>query len=74
MDFAFDAKAEHLRADLLDFMDGHVYPTESVFHEQLGLWDDRWAWDSVPVPGELRAEARRPGLWNLFCAASTVRA
>ena len=66
MDFTFDARTEELRAGLLDFMDSHVYPAEPVFHEQLGQLADRWAWDSVPVLAELRAEARRRGLWNLF--------
>ena len=66
MDFTFDAKTEELRAGLLDFMDRHVYPAEPVFHEQLGQLTDKWAWDSVPVLAELRAEARRRGLWNLF--------
>ncbi|MEU2234728.1 acyl-CoA dehydrogenase family protein [Streptomyces vietnamensis] len=66
MDFAIDAKTEELRAALLDFMDRHVYPAEPVFREQLGRLTDRWAWTSVPVLAELRAEARRRGLWNLF--------
>jgi acyl-CoA dehydrogenase len=66
MDFLFDAKTEELRAGLLEFMDSHVYPAEPVFHEQLGQLEDRWAWDSVPVLAELRAEARRRGMWNLF--------
>src|SRR5215207_333520 len=66
MDFQFDSKTEELRAGLLEFMDSDVYPAEPVFHEQLGQLKDRWAWDSVPVLAELRAEARRRGLWNLF--------
>ena len=66
MDFEYDAKTEELRAELLDFMDTHVYPAEQVFHDQLTQLDDKWAWDSAPVLGELRAEARRRGLWNLF--------
>ncbi|MGW5570914.1 acyl-CoA dehydrogenase family protein [Nocardia thailandica] len=66
MDFAYDARTEELRAELLDFMDGHVYPAEPVFHEQLRGLENPWAWDSAPVMTELRAEARRRGLWNLF--------
>jgi acyl-CoA dehydrogenase len=66
MDFTFDARTEELRATLLEFMGSHVHPAESVFHEQLGQLEDRWAWDSVPVLAELRAEARKRGLWNLF--------
>jgi acyl-CoA dehydrogenase len=66
MDFAYDARTEELRASMLDFMANHVYPAEVVFHEQLEELEDRWAWDSVPVLAELRAEAHRRGLWNLF--------
>jgi acyl-CoA dehydrogenase len=66
MEFAFDAKTIEFRENLLDFMDSHVYPAEPVFAAQLAELDDRWAWDSVPVLAELRAEARRRGLWNLF--------
>jgi len=66
MDFAFDPHTEQLRARLLDFMESHVHPAEPVYHEQLDALDDPWAWDSVPVLAELRAEARRRGLWNLF--------
>jgi acyl-CoA dehydrogenase len=66
MDFALDAKTEQLREELLGFMDSHVYPAEPVFAEQLSQLENRWAWDSVPVLAELRAQARKRGLWNLF--------
>ena len=66
MDFALDARTEELRAELLDFMDGHVHPAEPVFARQLGELDDPFAWSTAEVLGELRAEARTRGLWNLF--------
>jgi len=66
MDFTDDQRTEELRASLLDFMDTHVYPNEATFHEQVDQLVDRWAWDGVPVLADLRAEARRRGLWNLF--------
>ncbi len=66
MEFAYDAKTTEMVAELTAFMDSHVYPAEKTFHEQLNALDNRWAWDSVPVLTELRAEARRRGLWNLF--------
>jgi acyl-CoA dehydrogenase len=66
MDFAFDARTEELRANLMDFMEGHVHPAEPVFQEELAALEDRWAWDAAPIIGELRREARRRGLWNLF--------
>ncbi|MEH0843497.1 acyl-CoA dehydrogenase family protein [Micromonospora sp. CPCC 205711] len=66
MDFALDPRTEGLCDNLLDFMDSHVYPAEHAFHEQLGQLGNRWAWDAVPVLAELRAAARKRGLWNLF--------
>jgi len=66
MDFSYDAKTEELQRTLLEFMDSHIYPNEETFHRQLGELDNQWAWDSVPILGELREEARRRGLWNVF--------
>ena len=64
MDFAFDARTEELRGKLLAFMDDYVYPAESVAHEQRARLTSPW--DTPAVVGELKAEARRQGLWNLF--------
>ncbi|WP_214368930.1 acyl-CoA dehydrogenase family protein [Pseudonocardia sp. H11422] len=64
MDFTPDPKTEHLRDQLLEFMDSHVYPAEPVFHEQVAAAENRW--DRPPVVAELSREARRRGLWNLF--------
>ncbi len=66
MDFAYDTETEELRQRLLAFLDGDVRPAEPVFAEQLAALDDPWAWSTVPVLDELRAEARAQGLWNLF--------
>ncbi|MFI8106456.1 acyl-CoA dehydrogenase family protein [Streptomyces sp. NPDC086023] len=64
MDFAYDARTEELRERLLAFMDAYVYPAETVAEEQrAGLASP---WDTPPVVAELKAEARRQGLWNLF--------
>jgi acyl-CoA dehydrogenase len=64
MDFAFDAKTEELRGKLLEFMDSHIYPAEPVFEQQLAEAADPWA--QAPVVEELKAEARKRGLWNFF--------
>jgi acyl-CoA dehydrogenase len=66
MDFALDSHTLELRESLMEFMDSHVHPAESVSAEQLAALENRWAWDSVPILAELRTEARRRGLWNLF--------
>ncbi|SFS64602.1 acyl-CoA dehydrogenase family protein [Saccharopolyspora flava] len=65
MDFAFDAKTQQLQGELLDFMDSHIYPAEPVFHQQLDEAPDRWS-AHPPIMEELKAEAKRRGLWNLF--------
>ena len=66
MDFLFDTRTEELRATMLEFMDDVVYPAEPVFQAQLDHLQDHWAWDSTPIIEELRVEARKRGLWNLF--------
>ncbi|APE20663.1 MULTISPECIES: acyl-CoA dehydrogenase family protein [Streptomyces] len=64
MDFAYDARTEELREKLLAFMDAHVYPAETVAEEQRTRLASPW--DTPPVVEELKAEAKRQGLWNLF--------
>src|SRR5919106_360239 len=64
MDFAFDARTEELRAKLLAFLDEYVYPAEQIAHEQRARLASPW--DTPAVVEELKAEARRQGLWNLF--------
>jgi acyl-CoA dehydrogenase len=65
MDFAYDARTNELRERLLAFMDEHVYPAEPVLAEQLAD-PARGAWTVPPVIAELKTEARKQGLWNLF--------
>ncbi|MGW0535470.1 acyl-CoA dehydrogenase family protein [Streptomyces sp. NPDC003032] len=64
MDFAFDARTEELRAKLLAFMDEYVHPAEAVADEQRAHLASPW--DTPAAVEELKAEARRQGLWNLF--------
>ncbi|MER7949970.1 acyl-CoA dehydrogenase family protein [Streptomyces sp. NPDC096079] len=64
MDFSYDARTEELRAKLLAFMDEHIYPAEAVAEEQRALLASPW--DTPQVVEDLKAEARRQGLWNLF--------
>ncbi|MFC3994937.1 acyl-CoA dehydrogenase family protein [Nocardiopsis sediminis] len=65
MDFALSPLAQGRLAELHEFMDAHVYPAEPVYQ--------RWraeaghgSHDVPPVVEDLKAEARRRGLWNLF--------
>ncbi|MBT2510459.1 acyl-CoA dehydrogenase family protein [Streptomyces sp. ISL-98] len=64
MDFAYDARTEELRTKLVAFMDEFVYPAEKVAHEQREQLASPW--DTPQVVEDLKEEARRQGLWNLF--------
>ena len=73
MDFSYSEKVEKLRAKLLAFMDEHVYPNEKVYAKQLDAQADRWStWP--PILEELKAKARKAGLWNLFLPESDLGA
>jgi acyl-CoA dehydrogenase len=64
MDFGLTDRCQDLRERLFAFMDEHVYPAESVYEEQiLSSGDPHF---HPPVMEELKTEARRRGLWNLF--------
>ncbi|UEM01629.1 acyl-CoA dehydrogenase family protein [Skermanella rosea] len=64
--------ASGLRDRLLAFMDLHIYPNETVWHEQHAAQADRW--QAPPIVEELKAKAREEGLWNLFLPDSEMGA
>jgi acyl-CoA dehydrogenase len=67
VDFGYDTRTEELRTKLLAFMDSHVYPAEQTFARQVaGAEAAGDIWQRPAVIDELKAEARRQGLWNLF--------
>ena len=62
--FDMSERAQQYQTQLLDFMDSQVYPAEAVYDEQMRAAGDPHF--HPPVLEELKAEARRRGLWNLF--------
>jgi acyl-CoA dehydrogenase len=69
VDFAFDARTEELRGQLQAFLDEQVLPAEQVFEEQAAQMASHGRpWERPPVMDELKAAARKLGLWNLFLA------
>ncbi len=64
MDFELSDRCKEYRERLLAFMEAHVYPAEEVYEEQLRAAGNPHA--HAPIMEELKAEARRRGLWNLF--------
>ena len=62
--FEMSDRAAKIQSDLLDFMDSHIYPAEPVYHEQMVHYHTTNV--QPPIVEELKAEARKRGLWNLF--------
>ncbi len=67
MDFAPTARATELLPRLQAFLDEHVLPAEPVYAEQRrSLAAEGRRHDLPPVVEDLKSEARRLSLWNLF--------
>lgn len=64
MDFELSSTATALRERLEEFMDERVYPAEAVYEEQMAALGDPHGHPRIVE--DLKAEARRRGLWNLF--------
>jgi acyl-CoA dehydrogenase len=62
--FGYSDRAERYRAQLLDFMEKCVYPAEPVYDVQMRESGDPH--HHPVIVEDLKSEARRRGLWNLF--------
>ncbi|MEU1204572.1 acyl-CoA dehydrogenase family protein [Nocardia sp. NPDC005825] len=62
--FELSERARGYRDELLAFMDERVYPAEAVYEAQMAESGDPHF--HPPVLEELKTEARKRGLWNLF--------
>ncbi len=64
MDFELSERCREFQERLTAFMDERVYPAEAVYEEQLREAGSPNAQPAIME--ELKEEARRRGLWNLF--------
>ena len=64
MDFAFSERCLEYRQTLLAFMDECIYPNEARYESEIVASGNPH--HQPPVMEELKVEARRRGLWNLF--------
>src|SRR5207244_10521269 len=63
MDFEYGSKVDDLRDRLVSFMEERVLPAEPVYWQQA---QDGRRFDDPPIMEDLKAQARKRGLWNLF--------
>jgi acyl-CoA dehydrogenase len=68
LDFEFDKVTQEMLERVGAFMDEFVYPNEELFERQQEEADEVWA--TPPIVEELKREARKQGLWNLFLPVS----
>jgi acyl-CoA dehydrogenase len=69
MDFAPSERSRDLQGQLNDFMDEWVYPAEARYRQEVEESDNPH--HHARVIEELKAEARKRGLWNLFLPYET---
>jgi len=67
MSFELTPRAEEINNKLKAFMDEHIYPRESDYDEFTN--DHKNLWQYPEWFEDLKAEARKQGLWNLFLPA-----
>ena len=63
MPYEFTEAGLAQQAEINRFMDEHIYPNETEYHRQ---YHDGGDHSYPPILDELKAEARKRGLWNLF--------
>jgi acyl-CoA dehydrogenase len=64
MDFQLSDRCRDFQERLWDFMEERIYPSESIYKEQLRESGDPHS--QPQIIEELKVEARERGLWNMF--------
>jgi acyl-CoA dehydrogenase len=64
MDFELTDRCKDYQQRVWAFMDDHIYPAEAVYEQQMRESGDPHF--HPPILEELKQEAQRRGLWNLF--------
>jgi acyl-CoA dehydrogenase len=64
MEFEFSDRCKEYQEKLLTFMDEHIYPAEGIYAAQMAESGNPNF--HPPILEELKTEARKRGLWNLF--------
>ena len=68
MDFDYSPRQKDLIARVSAFMDEHVIPAVPVYEQQ---HEEGERWKVIPIIEELKAKAKKAGLWNMFMPPSS---
>lgn len=68
MDFNPSSAGKALIARVTEFVETRILPIEADYYRELKSLDNRWV--VLPIIEELKAEAKKQGLWNLFLPKS----
>ena len=67
MDFNYSDRTKELQAQLLRFMDDHIYPAEARYEAEIEANTKAGKrWTPLHTIEDLKPKARAQGLWNLF--------
>ena len=56
-------RVRNLRTQLMNFVERYIYPNDQRFYREA---EELGPWQIYPIVEELKPEARKQGLWNLF--------
>ncbi|MEO8153528.1 MAG: acyl-CoA dehydrogenase family protein [Rhizobacter sp.] len=71
MNFTMSERQTHWRERVVVFMDKYVYPAVPTYYAQMKAFGEN-RWQVVPVVEELKAIAKKEGLWNLFLPVDSL--
>ena len=71
MDFSYSPRTLELQAQVLRFMDEHIYPAEAAYYAEIEANTAAGKrWTPLQAIERLKPKARAQGLWNLFLPPS----
>ena len=75
MDFDYSPKTQALQKRLLQFMEDHIYPAETAYHEEIAANTAAGKrWTPLQTIEALKVKAQEAGLWNLFMPVDSAEA
>jgi len=70
LDFSLSEKQEHWLRRVREFMDSRIYPAVTAVRDEFAAMGAN-RWQPSRKIEELKAQAKREGLWNLFLPPSS---